>query len=1076
MNTLLRTIILSVSLLLFITSGAQPPVANFYAKNSYIGYGDHLMLYDSSVGNVTAWKWWMLPTSLCSGCTVPPYYESVFSNDSAQNTHFVAGIPGKYSICLKVKNASGFDSICKVNFLNVLNSYNTCGNSISLGEESAGYLFGNLGPDFPYNRNAFTSCQGFLISPCTDSVKIYIDRLKLYPSDSIAFYNGTSSSAPLIAKIGGSNASLLPLPVKSGIQSGRSAFVRVIPGTASIPSGYDSAGFSIRWISKPANYPKPHAAFTIPDTIFSNTPVTYQNMSTGSALKFKWDTDGNSSYDSTSASPVRTHLLTTTTTRSICLVAYNCSQADTACKSAVFMPPYQKPSARFDASLLSGSNLDTFLFVDKSYNGPAQWAWTFTPSGVYYLNGTTQNSRNPMVRFTQATTYTIKLRVTNSFGSDSLTKTGYVSVYAYPSPQVFNAVNPSDGVGISRVTLPGIDTVTNAFIPAYQYVTGNQLGCLYRGQKVPLSIFRPGTTQPLDCKVWIDFNKNGSFTDAAETVISAYNSSVTVINDSVTIPQNQPIGYSVMRIGVTYAGTTLNPQVAYRGIFRDFNVGFPADVVPPVISLKGSATVYTNIHAAYQDAGVTAIDNIEGDISSRYTIIGVVDTAVVGSNILKYAVRDLYGNVSDTISRTVFVVLNQAGPTLTLAGDSVVYSEVNEKYNEPGYQASDNGGADLTSMVIVSGLPDTTRLGNYTVTYAVSDAFARTTQKTRLVVIRDTKKPVITPRTGNPYTHLVKIPIDLSAVVKVTDNYDKNVLPLHFGSVNVNVLGETNVVYKAFDNSGNKADSLVMHIVVADTLPPVPNAYVTPLKIRVFDPLIDTGISFTDNYWPSASITISRAGTVNTSKLGSYVKTYTGRDGSGNTCQPFSRTFEVIDDVKPVIKLLGNSPFNLHVGDEYVEPGVSLEDNYNSDDELRPYLNITNPLPHNGAGKPYAPSSGYFTIKYNVHDEAGNVASEVTRTIFAVPTAIDETEARMLLVDVYPVPFSDHLNLVLGGNPANEVEIEICDMAGKTVSLRRLGIVKNTATIDVSTVSPGAYVLKISSGGAAAYRKISKLN
>jgi hypothetical protein len=42
--------------------------------------------------------------------------------------------------------------------------------------------------------------------------------------------------------------------------------------------------------------------------------------------------------------------------------------------------------------------------------------------------------------------------------------------------------------------------------------------------------------------------------------------------------------------------------------------------------LNGGATYYTEINKPYVDPGVTASDNIEGDISNKYEVIGSVDT------------------------------------------------------------------------------------------------------------------------------------------------------------------------------------------------------------------------------------------------------------------------------------------------------------------------------------------------------------------------------------------------------------------------------------------------------------------
>ena len=97
------------------------------------------------------------------------------------------------------------------------------------------------------------------------------------------------------------------------------------------------------------------------------------------------------------------------------------------------------PVAAFSANPLTGTTAATFHFTDASTNSPASWNWTMTPATVLYTGGTGPTSQNPQVNFTATGTYTIKLRVTNGGGSDSLTKTSYITV---TNPNGINDINP----------------------------------------------------------------------------------------------------------------------------------------------------------------------------------------------------------------------------------------------------------------------------------------------------------------------------------------------------------------------------------------------------------------------------------------------------------------------------------------------------------------------------------------------------------------------------------------------------------------------------------------------------------
>jgi len=80
----------------------------------------------------------------------------------------------------------------------------------------------------------------------------------------------------------------------------------------------------------------------------------------------------------------------------------------------------------------------------------------------------------------------------------------------------------------------------------------------------------------------------------------------------------------------------------------------PPDIVPPEIVLVGSATITLSVGNPYSDAGATAVDNIDGDISHRIVVDNPVDTGRVGSYTVTYSVEDLSGNVA-VATRTVIV-------------------------------------------------------------------------------------------------------------------------------------------------------------------------------------------------------------------------------------------------------------------------------------------------------------------------------------------------------------------------------------------------------------------------------------
>ena len=106
---------------------------------------------------------------------------------------------------------------------------------------------------------------------------------------------------------------------------------------------------------------------------------------------------------------------------------------------------------------------------------------------------------------------------------------------------------------------------------------------------------------------------------------------------------------------------------------------------------------------------------------------------------------DSSGNAATEVTRTVNVT-DTTAPVITLVGDAVVDLSVGDTYSESGATASDNVDGDISADVVIGGdSVDTSTVGQYTVTYNVSDdAGNAATEVTRTVNVTDTTAPVIT--------------------------------------------------------------------------------------------------------------------------------------------------------------------------------------------------------------------------------------------------------------------------------------------------------------------------------------------
>jgi hypothetical protein len=83
------------------------------------------------------------------------------------------------------------------------------------------------------------------------------------------------------------------------------------------------------------------------------------------------------------------------------------------------------------------------------------------------------------------------------------------------------------------------------------------------------------------------------------------------------------------------------------------------DTTPPVITILDSNPVVVGQGTTYIDAGATAYDETDGDITSLISTTDNVNTAATGTYWVKYNVSDKAGNAADEKTRIVNVIITK---------------------------------------------------------------------------------------------------------------------------------------------------------------------------------------------------------------------------------------------------------------------------------------------------------------------------------------------------------------------------------------------------------------------------------
>ncbi len=236
--------------------------------------------------------------------------------------------------------------------------------------------------------------------------------------------------------------------------------------------------------------PSPVASFTA-NTTTGTIPLAVQftDTSGNGAISWSWDFgDGG-----TSAVQDPVHSYSTAGNYTVSLTVTNAAGTDTASLADyISAQPPRAPVAAFTANPVYGIAPLTVTFIDASANSPTSWLWDFG-------DGTTSTYRNATHTYGSNGTYTVDLTATNSFGTDNLTRNGFVYVTDATGPLPGNSgiyVRAANDEGIRWDTtgngtyyiqtgasgggLNVIHVTTDPAVPAGQVTTTNsQSGTFY---------------------------------------------------------------------------------------------------------------------------------------------------------------------------------------------------------------------------------------------------------------------------------------------------------------------------------------------------------------------------------------------------------------------------------------------------------------------------------------------------------------------------------------------------------------------------------------------------------------------
>ncbi len=311
-----------------------------------------------------------------------------------------------------------------------------------------------------------------------------------------------------------------------------------------------------------------------------------------------------------------------------------------------------------------------------------------------------------------------------------------------PTPVMSTAVIDTSGSLTSTLTAPA--TVGTYTVRVYATTGGSLFETDYQNIAVTVQASPPpDTTAPVITITGanpVDVVQNSVYTDAGATATDNVDPVVTV--NAVSTVNTAVIGTYT----VTYTATDAAGNVA--SAVRVVNVVLLPDTEAPIITIIGNNPETVFVGSVYTDAGATAVDDVDGDLTASIAVVSNVNTAVEGTYPVVYSVSDAAGNTA-AATRTVNVVApppppDTTPPVITVLGANPVDVVQGSTYTDAGATATDD--VDGPVAVQTTGAVDTVVIGTYTITYTAADVAGNIATAARTVnVVAIPPPPPTTP-------------------------------------------------------------------------------------------------------------------------------------------------------------------------------------------------------------------------------------------------------------------------------------------------------------------------------------------
>lgn len=190
--------------------------------------------------------------------------------------------------------------------------------------------------------------------------------------------------------------------------------------------------------------------------------------------------------------------------------------------------------------------------------------------------------------------------------------------------------------------------------------------------------------------------------------------SVKLLNESVNTNE----------LGIVTLHYKLNYKQKEKDIFQQLYI---SDLTPPQLKVP-EEPIKICPNKTFSKLDISAIDNIDGDISEN------IKTTLLEDKII-FEISDASGNYQKKEIKTIKE--DNIPPEITLKGEEIIYLKKGTIFKEPGFIATDNCIKNIEEKVIIQNDVNNNQVGEYDITYQVTDDGGNKTIKKRKVYVYD---------------------------------------------------------------------------------------------------------------------------------------------------------------------------------------------------------------------------------------------------------------------------------------------------------------------------------------------------